>query len=755
MSGSPKRADPLRDAEARVRALTREVGTLREDLRREVKRRERAVAQAKEHEEARQQADARAAELSYSNRKLSTELDTLHEAARSGAERDRRALRGLREGLAAVEAAVASRRQQGATEVRLLAETHAALRQLLLGSSGGNPSAASGSGTEALLANVTGLSSAAAPKAEALMAAAAGHTARLAGLLAGEGDTTAGTGAGPGPGSAGHSAAMIIARGGPANGSWDMEKEQLKDEVVRLRAELGLLEERGAGRTSAVALELQQSLREAHAELARLRAEVVHLNAAGQAAAREQQALTGALEEARLRLKQQDQLHAALVCTARQSEDSSLGVMAELQARRVALEGEVSSLNEQLGALRQQVAELLQERRSLEGMLEAREQELREVKASILEQGADIRSALSLLGRTGPALGAASTQAPASSSAMLAASSASALESQLALWPGPSAPAPAAAPMSSTSAAPAGSTASALAAAAAANPALAAALAPYQNAAAAIGSALAAAAAITPVPPPLPSSASAPPPRALPPPPPPPLPHLMPDLQPQTSPLADLTSALNQWPGLQRARSAAVPKPPSRAWASEDVPPPAVAATVAGPSARGIRAPQPAASSYNPSAGLFPRSKDVSSAANADPGPSVAPRPLAGQAGVRWADQEPDGGGGGWRHGGGGPGFGPGGGGAGGGGGGRAPLAGEALMQHAMRGGFSEAHPRSAQYTVDGGGGLRQGDAGGGGVGSRSGAGGRLAALRRDMRSLEEEFADMEASLALASRGGR
>ena len=36
----------MKDAEARVRALTREVGTLKEDLRRESKRRERAVAQA-------------------------------------------------------------------------------------------------------------------------------------------------------------------------------------------------------------------------------------------------------------------------------------------------------------------------------------------------------------------------------------------------------------------------------------------------------------------------------------------------------------------------------------------------------------------------------------------------------------------------------------------------------------------------------------------------------------------------------------
>lgn len=36
--------DSAKDSEARIRALTREVGTLREDLRRETKRRERSVA---------------------------------------------------------------------------------------------------------------------------------------------------------------------------------------------------------------------------------------------------------------------------------------------------------------------------------------------------------------------------------------------------------------------------------------------------------------------------------------------------------------------------------------------------------------------------------------------------------------------------------------------------------------------------------------------------------------------------------------
>lgn len=38
-------AGSMKDAEARIRALTREVGALREELRRELKRRERAVGQ--------------------------------------------------------------------------------------------------------------------------------------------------------------------------------------------------------------------------------------------------------------------------------------------------------------------------------------------------------------------------------------------------------------------------------------------------------------------------------------------------------------------------------------------------------------------------------------------------------------------------------------------------------------------------------------------------------------------------------------
>ena len=51
-----------------MRALTREVGSLKEDLRREVKRRERANISSREAEELKQEAEKRVKQLEYSKR---------------------------------------------------------------------------------------------------------------------------------------------------------------------------------------------------------------------------------------------------------------------------------------------------------------------------------------------------------------------------------------------------------------------------------------------------------------------------------------------------------------------------------------------------------------------------------------------------------------------------------------------------------------------------------------------------------------
>lgn len=122
----------LRDAEGRVRALTREVGSLREELRRESKRREWAVGVSKEKEEEVQQCHERVKELSYVNKKLSQELSSSQETARGSAAKNRAAVQSLKDGLAEVEAAVASRAAQGKQRLDLLYTGLQTLEGLLL-----------------------------------------------------------------------------------------------------------------------------------------------------------------------------------------------------------------------------------------------------------------------------------------------------------------------------------------------------------------------------------------------------------------------------------------------------------------------------------------------------------------------------------------------------------------------------------------------------------------------------------------------
>lgn len=64
------------------------------------------AAQAKEANETATAAQQKVQELGYANRKLAADLDVAHDAARAAAERDRRALRKLQEGLAGVGARI-------------------------------------------------------------------------------------------------------------------------------------------------------------------------------------------------------------------------------------------------------------------------------------------------------------------------------------------------------------------------------------------------------------------------------------------------------------------------------------------------------------------------------------------------------------------------------------------------------------------------------------------------------------------------
>jgi len=101
--------DGVREAQARNRALTREVGALREAARQEGKKRERAQGRTRQLEQQLQEAEQVVRELRYSNKRLSRELAATKESARKSNARNRGALAALREGLGSVEDMVARR----------------------------------------------------------------------------------------------------------------------------------------------------------------------------------------------------------------------------------------------------------------------------------------------------------------------------------------------------------------------------------------------------------------------------------------------------------------------------------------------------------------------------------------------------------------------------------------------------------------------------------------------------------------------
>ena len=89
--------------EARVRALTREVGTLKEDLRRETKRRERASERCSECEAGREAAEQQVKELRYSNARLAEELASTQASAKKAAEDNSQAIASMKGELSRME----------------------------------------------------------------------------------------------------------------------------------------------------------------------------------------------------------------------------------------------------------------------------------------------------------------------------------------------------------------------------------------------------------------------------------------------------------------------------------------------------------------------------------------------------------------------------------------------------------------------------------------------------------------------------
>lgn len=103
-----------------MRALTRDVGALREALRQEEKKRERCAAAAKGAEDAKTAAEAQLKQQRYVATKLEQELRTVKERGEAAAAKGRAGLEALRERLSSVEAEVASRSVEAHRHVQRL-----------------------------------------------------------------------------------------------------------------------------------------------------------------------------------------------------------------------------------------------------------------------------------------------------------------------------------------------------------------------------------------------------------------------------------------------------------------------------------------------------------------------------------------------------------------------------------------------------------------------------------------------------------
>lgn len=126
LSGWRPACQPVHPA-SQVRSLTRDVGTLREALRQEEKKRERLAAHAKACDEAAAEACARAKQLTYVNDKLEQELRSTKERSEAAAAKGRSGLEALRGRLADVERSVHGRSTEATRQVQRL---HGLLQEL-------------------------------------------------------------------------------------------------------------------------------------------------------------------------------------------------------------------------------------------------------------------------------------------------------------------------------------------------------------------------------------------------------------------------------------------------------------------------------------------------------------------------------------------------------------------------------------------------------------------------------------------------
>ncbi|GMH33566.1 hypothetical protein BSKO_01400 [Bryopsis sp. KO-2023] len=375
MRGS-KGAKPteLRDAEARVRALTREVGSLREELRRESKRREWAVARSKEKEEAADRSDERCKELSYVNKKLSQELSSSQEAARTASAKNRQAIQSLKEGLADVERAVAQRGVEGKKRLDCLFTGLQTLEGLLL------------TPPNAGLGSCAPLPVALAPEVQRILGENMRSIAAIGNLLAGP------------PGSKlwrdDDSCCDVSSR---EVHSLEVEQEnmRLRGEVTRLNMELTATAE--AQKSQASTADVRNTLSQYRTAVTKLQAQVASMRERLDEGTKEKASLRDEISTLQRAIRERVDAHANEMASAEQREASGVVALQRLEDGTRALRETCATREHRMSKLQNQLDEMQAQLSEREETVVQQRAMINDLQATISNQRNDIRSAMDLI----------------------------------------------------------------------------------------------------------------------------------------------------------------------------------------------------------------------------------------------------------------------------------------------------------------------------------------------------------------------
>ncbi|DBA86452.1 TPA: hypothetical protein ACH3X2_005436 [Trebouxia sp. C0005] len=374
--GGTLRQEGLKVAEARVRALTREVGSLKEDLRREIKRRERATLNIREAEEFKQEAEKRVKQLEYSKRKLEQESFAAQEESRANAAKSRAAATCAREELAAYEGNLAEQTADSHHQLQHIC-THLQELQMLLFSPAelGDPP----------------LSSGVAPLVESKLKAVMHALSHLSSTLPGEPTCSALT-----------APASPCCHGRQEHKSHHKELERLRTEVALLRAQNQVQQDTSC--RSQAANDMESLIPEYRSTLARMKRQVDELHSKLEDACCERDSLQQQVENTRKAVKlggnakkskrnSSPRVRPDARCSSIRGDEDAKQLIKDIRGlkhRCQALEAQADSLGVTNCELQTALA-------GKEEQLQRQARVIADLEATITAQSSDIRTALQLV----------------------------------------------------------------------------------------------------------------------------------------------------------------------------------------------------------------------------------------------------------------------------------------------------------------------------------------------------------------------